>query len=83
MVVHLRLTLLAVLALCMMGFVATTSMASSRLWSSGCSLAKVDSGPPLTSCHRGLLAGYPNLMSRGCKAVGVQGKNQLWSCPKH
>lgn len=82
MVVHLRLILLAALALCIMGFVATASMASSRVWSSGCSAVKVDSGPALQSCHRSLFGGYPNLLKKGCTAVGVRGENQLWSCPR-
>lgn len=82
MVLQLRIVLLAALAVCAAGFVATASMASSRVWSSGCSSVHVDAGPPLTSCHRSIFAGYPNLMKRGCTAVGTRGANQLWSCPK-
>jgi hypothetical protein len=61
MVVHLRLILFAALAVCVMGFVTTASMASSRVWSAGCSSVRVDSGPALQSCHRGLFQAYPNL----------------------
>jgi hypothetical protein len=82
MVIQLRLVLLAALALTAMGFVATASMASSRVWTSGCSSVRVDAGPPLTSCHSGLFAGYPNMLKHGCTAVGMQAKNELWSCPK-
>jgi hypothetical protein len=82
MVIQLRVILLAALVVCAAGFVATASMASSRIWQAGCSSIRIDAGPPLESCHRGLLAGYPNMMKRGCTAVGMRGKNQLWSCPK-
>jgi hypothetical protein len=82
MIIHLRVALLAALALCMAGFGMTLSLARAGALQSGCSSVRIDSGPPLTSCHRGLLGSYPNLMSRGCTAVGVTARAQLWSCPR-
>lgn len=83
MVIHLRFVLVAAAVLCAMGMFATTLLARASA-SAGCSPVQYDSGPALIGCHRGLFTGYPNLLHKGCKAVGVSGNKQLWACPaKH
>ena len=80
MVIQLRLVLTAAAVLCAMGMFASTWLARANA-SAGCSPVHVDSGPALLGCHRGLVGGYPNLLKKGCKAVGMHGHDQLWSCP--
>jgi hypothetical protein len=81
MVIQLRLALVSAAVLCAMGMFATTLLARASA-SAGCSPVQYDNtGPALLGCHRGLFTGYPSLLSKGCKAVGVSGKNQLWACP--
>jgi len=35
----------------------------------------------LTSCSAGKLEGRPDLSHRGCRSLGLVGKNEDWRCP--
>ncbi len=81
MVTPVRLLLVAVLALAAMGLVANSALMSRARIEPGCSIVHGGSGPDLQACHAGWFKGFPNLMTKGCTAVGVTAKLQYWSCP--
>jgi hypothetical protein len=35
----------------------------------------------LVSCAAGKLEGRPDLSHRGCRSIGLSGKNEAWHCP--
>jgi hypothetical protein len=35
----------------------------------------------LVTCSSGKLEGKPDLSHRGCNAIGVSGKKEVWRCP--
>lgn len=35
----------------------------------------------LVVCSSGKLEGKPDLSHRGCKSIGLSGKNEVWRCP--
>ena len=82
MVIHVRLLLVALLALSGMGIVANSTLMTRAHVQPGCSIVRMGQGPSLEACHAGWFKGYPNLMSKGCTAVGVTSKLQYWSCPQ-
>jgi hypothetical protein len=82
MVVPVRLLLVAVLALASMGVLANSALMERARVEPGCSTVQADGGPALEACHKGWFKGYPNLMNKGCTAVGVSAKLQYWSCPQ-
>lgn len=82
MAVPVRLLLVAVLALCGSAVAANSALMTRAHLGAGCSSVHVGKGPALQACHAGWFKGYPNLMGKGCTAVGVTAKLQYWSCPK-
>lgn len=82
MVIQLRLVLIAVLALLGMATAANSALMTRARVQPGCKTVHVGKGPALEACHAGWFNGYPNLMHKGCTAVGVTVKLQYWSCPK-
>lgn len=81
MVVHLRLLLVAVLAVTGMAVVANSALMTRAGLDAGCSVERQGT-PVLEACHAGWFKGYPNLMTRGCTSVGVTTKLQYWSCAR-
>lgn len=81
MVVPVRLLLVAVLALAGMGVFADRALMTRVRIDPGCNLVHVGGGPDLEACHAGWFKGFPNLLAKGCTAVGVTAKLQYWSCP--
>lgn len=82
MVVPVRFLLIAVLVFAAMGLVANGALLTRARVNAGCTTMNDGAGPALRACHRGWFKGYPNLMDKGCTAVGVTAKLQYWSCPK-
>jgi hypothetical protein len=80
MVVQLRLALVTVAALCSVGMFGTL-MTRAHAASAGCSVVHLAGEPALIGCHKGWFEGYPNMLKKGCTAVGVSAGRQLWSCP--
>lgn len=81
MVVPVRLVLLAVLAFSGMAVFANSALLARAQLQPGCTTVHVAAGPAVEACHKGWFKGYPDLMSKGCTAVGVTPKLQYWSCP--
>ena len=82
MVVHARLLLVAVLALTGMALFTNSALVARAHLQPSCSTVQSAShGPALQACHKGWFKGFPNLMSKGCTAVGVTTQLQYWSCP--
>jgi hypothetical protein len=83
MAVPVRLLLAAVLALSAMGIVANSALMTRAGVKPGCSVVNDgNGGPELQACHAGWFKGSPNLVSKGCTAVGVATSVQYWSCPR-
>jgi hypothetical protein len=82
MVVPFRLLLVAVTAVCGMAVFANSALMTRAQVKPGCTLVRDNSGPALQACHAGWFKGYPNLLAKGCTAVGVAAKLQYWSCPQ-
>jgi hypothetical protein len=81
MVVPVRLLLVAVLALSGIAVAANSALMTRARVDAGCKAVQMSGGPTLEACHRGWFKGYPNLVSKGCTAVGETAKLQYWSCP--
>lgn len=81
MVVPVRLLLVAVLAFSGMAVFANSALMTRAQVQPGCATTHVTAGPALEACHKGWFKGFPNLMSKGCTAVGVTSKLEYWSCP--
>ena len=83
MAVTVRLLVVAALALAGMGVAANATLMSRAHIEPGCSMVHASSGgSALEACHAGWFKGYPNLVGKGCTAVGVTPKLQYWSCPQ-
>jgi hypothetical protein len=82
MVIQIRLLLVAVLALMGMAVAANSALMTRARVEPGCTIVHMGKGPALEACHAGWFKGYPNLLSKGCTAVGVTAKLQYWSCPR-
>jgi hypothetical protein len=82
MVVPVRLLLIAVLALSGMAIFANSALLARARIDAGCSTVRSEGGEVLQACHAGWFKGYPNLMAKGCTAVGAAARLQYWSCPK-
>jgi hypothetical protein len=82
MVVHARLLLVAVLALTGMAVFTNSALVAHAQLQPSCNTVHAASGnATLEACHKGWFKGFPNLMNKGCTAVGVTAKLQYWSCP--
>jgi hypothetical protein len=82
MTIPVRLLLIAVLAFGAMGAFANTALMTRARVQPGCTTVRSASGAALEACHAGWFKGFPNLLDKGCTAVGVAAKLQYWSCPK-
>ena len=82
MVVPARLLLVAVLALCGMAVFANSALLTRARVQPGCGSVRTEHGDVLEACHAGWFKGYPNLMAKGCTAVGAATGVQYWSCPE-
>ena len=71
MVVPLRLVLVAVVAFMAMAVTANSALMTRARLQPGCTVVHDGNGPALQACHKGWFKGFPNLMGKGCTAVGT------------
>ena len=82
MAVPVRLLLVAVLALSAMTMFTNSALMTRARVKPGCTTVRSDEGATLEACHAGWFKSYPNLLDKGCTAVGAAAKLQYWSCPE-